>query len=97
MQVLDDLAQVLPPVPDSQQEGYQWTHEIYSSTRMTLAALPRELLPSVLGAVKGCDAWQLLQPLRDVRPVNGGPGWTEELIVQLRALNFDLTGGQAEE
>ena len=31
-----------------------------------------------------------LQPYKDNRPVNGGPGCTEELVTASRGLNFEL-------
>ena len=37
-----------------------------------------------------CDMWDLLAPLRAVRPANGGPGFDEELVLELRTLNFEL-------
>jgi hypothetical protein len=49
------------------------------------------LLVCVAGACEG-----LLQPLRVIRPVNGGPGWDMDVVMQLRALNCDLSGGAAE-
>jgi hypothetical protein len=36
------------------------------------------------------DMYSLLQPLRDLRPSHGGPGYSEEVLTELRALNFDL-------
>jgi len=32
-----------------------------------------------------------LEPLRNVRPCNGGPGYDEELVMHLRTLNFELS------
>ena len=34
--------------------------------------------------------WDVLAPLRAVRPVFGGPGFDEDLIMDLRQLYFDL-------
>lgn len=92
LQVLQDVQDVLPPVPDEQAEARQITYEIYSTFRMQLAALPEPLLQEVCGAVKGTTLQQLLQPLRAMRPVNGGPGWDMDVMMQLRTLNFDLSG-----
>lgn len=92
LQVLQDVQDVLPPVPDEQAEARQITHEIYSTFRMQLAALPEPLLQEVCGAAKGTTLQQLLQPLRAMRPVNGGPGWDMDVVMQLRTLNFDLSG-----
>uniref|UniRef100_A0A383WDL8 Uncharacterized protein n=1 Tax=Tetradesmus obliquus TaxID=3088 RepID=A0A383WDL8_TETOB len=91
-EVLQDVQDVLPPVPDEQAEAQQITYEIYSTFRMQLAALPEPLLQEVCGAVKGTSLQQLLQPLRAMRPVNGGPGWDMDVVMQLRTLNFDLSG-----
>jgi hypothetical protein len=98
LQVLQDVQDVLPPVPDEQAEARQITYETYSTFRMQLAALPEPLLQQVCSAVKGCTLQELLQPLRAIRPVNGGPGWDMDVVMQLRTLNFDLSGaaGSAE-
>lgn len=37
-----------------------------------------------------CLGPQVLQPMRDVRPSNGGPGFSEEMVTYVRALNYDL-------
>lgn len=95
MQVMQDVQDVLPPVPDDQAEAHRTTYEIYSTFRMQLAALPDQLLQQVCGAVKGCSLQELLQPLHDIRPVNGGPGWDADVVMQLRTLNFDLSGAGA--
>ncbi len=34
--------------------------------------------------------WDVLKPVRDVRPRYGGPGLDEELLWELRQLCFDL-------
>ncbi|KAF6258087.1 hypothetical protein COO60DRAFT_1460861 [Scenedesmus sp. NREL 46B-D3] len=91
-EVLQDVQDVLPPVPDDQAEARQITHEIYSTFRMQLAALPEPLLQQVCGSVKGCTLQELVQPLRAIRPVNGGQGWDMAVVMQLRTLNFDLSG-----
>ncbi len=38
-----------------------------------------------------CDMWDVLAPVRAVRPVNGGPGYDRELVLDLRTLNFELS------
>ena len=38
-----------------------------------------------------CDLWDVLAPVRAVRPVNGGPGYDQELVLDLRTLNFELS------
>ena len=44
----------------------------------------------------GAPMAQVLEPVRQVRPVNGGPGFTQELIEYLRGLNYDLSGNSEE-
>lgn len=34
--------------------------------------------------------WDVLSPVREVRPVNGGPGYDRDLVLDLRTLNFEL-------
>jgi hypothetical protein len=64
---------------------------------MQLAALPPALLPQLCGALPGYKMDSVLQPLQQLRPVNGGPGWDPELGMMLRGLNFDLTIDATEE
>ncbi|KAF8062895.1 hypothetical protein HT031_003733 [Scenedesmus sp. PABB004] len=92
-EVLQDVEEVLPPVPDDQAEARAWAWEIYGSFRMQLAALPEPLLSGVCGAVRGSSAAEFLAPLRALRPLAGGPGWDAEAGAALRTLNFDLSGG----
>ncbi len=59
MQVLDDLEAVLGPVPDGPDAVvYDCAAEIYSTFRMQLACLPRDLLSQVLGSHE-CDMWEV--------------------------------------
>ena len=85
--VLADVEASLPCLPDFEQEHFAWTQELYGHTRMLLATLPREQLPEVCCG-RECDMWDVLRPLRDVRPINGGPGYTLDVIAALRALDF---------
>ena len=87
--VLSDMARALGPVPAEHVEAYEATSETYGTCRMLLAPLDRELLQAVVGGCD-CDFYDVLEPVRRVRPVNGGAGWDEEVLVQLRELNFDL-------
>jgi hypothetical protein len=66
---------------------------------MQLATLPRQLLSQVCSTLpsSGLKVDELLQPLRDLRPSNGGKGWDPEVGMQLRGLNFDLSVGDVEE
>ena len=43
--------------------------------------------------VRACvcvHALQELQTMRDIRPMHGGPGYSEEMVTYVRALNFEL-------
>ncbi len=33
---------------------------------------------------------QALQPMRDIRPMHGGPGYSEDMVMYVRGLNFEL-------
>ena len=79
----------------------QATLTVYGSTRMLLAATDAELLPLLVchrpckdGAAAAGDGLQeLLQPLRAVRPANGGAGCTgyeDEVALMVCALAYDL-------
>eukprot|EP00873_Tetraselmis_striata_P027661 jgi/Tetstr1/447925/TSEL_035233.t2 len=87
--VVADLQNVLGPVPPEEEEAYSLTHELYGSPRMLMAVLPEELLPQVCAGLN-TDMWQLLAPLRALRPVNGGPGYDIEEVKKLRTLNYQL-------
>lgn len=89
-QVVNDMLRGLGPVPKDHLESYMITSEIYGCCRMLLAALDRDLLSQVVEG-RGCDFWDQLQPLRDLRPVNGGTGYDLGLLIELRELNFDLS------
>ena len=45
--VSSDLASILGPLPEDELASYQFTHELYGSTRMLLACLTREQLTQV--------------------------------------------------
>lgn len=85
-----DAAMTLGPPPAASMDAYELTSELYGSTRMLLATLDREQLKTVCSGWR-CDPWEFLEPLRNVRPSNGGPGYDEELVMQLRTLNFELS------
>lgn len=89
--VLNDLTAALPPAERGTPAGraYALTQELYGCSRMLLAVLSREQLQEVCSSWR-CDMWDLLEPLRAVRPINGGPGFDEELVLELRTLNFEL-------
>ena len=87
--VIQDMIATLGPVAPEQQTAYDAAHEIYSTCRMLLAVLDRDLLARVVSGCE-CDMWQVLEPLRRVRPSNGGTGWDPDLVQELRGLNFQL-------
>ena len=86
---MDDAA---GPLQDSDDlaEACGVTMEIYGSTRMLLAVLPLSELEAVCSGWS-CDMWDVLAPLREVRPVNGGSGCEVELALDLRMLHLDIT------
>jgi len=98
--VLDDVASKLPDLNFNFNQGsssssspaweaYHTTHEIYGNCRMLLATLSTEELKAVCQGWR-CDMYGVLEEVRKVRPVNGGKGWSEELVTKLRMLNFEL-------
>ncbi len=66
--------------------------EVYGSTRMLLACLPRQELGSVCSGC-GCDMWEVLARVRAARPVNGGPGCDMELALDLQMLFLEIGAG----
>lgn len=87
--VQQDVRRVLGPVPAGSQEAYSLAHELYGTTRMLLAVLDPGQLAEVCQGWQ-CDMWDVLTPVRAVRPVNGGPGYDKELVLDLRTLNFEI-------
>lgn len=85
-----DISTTLGLPPASAMDAYALTSELYGSSRMLLATLEREQLAEVCQGWR-CDMWDVLEPLRAVRPVNGGPGYDHELVLQLRTLNFEIS------
>ena len=93
-EVLADMDAALPPVPEELELERQYAWEVYSSQRAQLAALPRDLLDRVAsGPARGASMWDALAPVRAVRPVNGGKGWDEDLVMALRALDLYISAG----
>jgi hypothetical protein len=80
---------VLGPLPEHELHAYEGTSEVYGSCRMLLASLNRDLLDRVAVGY-GCNFWEELQPLREIRPMNGGPGYSKALVKMLRGLNFEI-------
>ncbi|GBF99338.1 hypothetical protein Rsub_11750 [Raphidocelis subcapitata] len=97
-EVLRDMDLYLPPVPEDQELERQYAFELYSSQRMQLATLPPQLLERVVsGPAKGERFGGVLEPLRRLRPVNGGPGWDEDAVLEIRALDIFISAGGGEE
>ena len=76
--------------------AFNATAEIYGAPRMLLAAAGEtdmEAFECAVGSAKGCDFMETLLPMRQVRPVNGGVGWSEDAIVWLRETGaVDVSG-----
>ena len=85
-----DAASTLGPPPRESMEAYELTSELYGSTRMLLATLDRDQLAEVCSGWR-CDPWEFLEPVRNIRPSQGGPGYDKELVLQLRMLNFEIS------
>ena len=67
--------------------AFNATSEIYGAPRMLLAAAAEAdeaAFDAAVGSAKGVDFKKELEPMRAVRPANGGVGWSEEAIVWLR-------------
>ncbi len=92
-EVLAEYDRVMGPLPAAQQRAWEVTTEIYGSTRMLLAVLPPQELAAVCSGWR-CDMWQVLAPLRAVRPVNGGSGADEELAIDLQMLYVEVNSQQ---
>ena len=67
--------------------AFNATSEIYGAPRMLLAAAgeaDQEAFDCAVGSAKNGDFRETLAPMRAVRPVNGGVGWSEDALVWLR-------------
>jgi hypothetical protein len=66
--------------------AFNATSEIYGAPRMLLAAAEADdaAFDAAVGSATGVDFKKELEPMRAVRPANGGVGWSEEAIVWLR-------------
>jgi hypothetical protein len=87
--VMQDIEITLGGVPAEASDIYDLSRELYGSSRMLLAVLDKDQLHGVCRGWR-CNMWEILTPLREVRPVNGGPGYDKELIMQLRTLNYEI-------
>jgi hypothetical protein len=82
---------------DEEKANFELVSEVYGSTRMLMACVKDEaVLDTVIGGYK-CDySKDVLEPVRAVRPANGGKGWSDEIINALRTnsvANFPAKGG----
>lgn len=84
-EVAAEAAAAAGSLPAAERAAYEAASELYGSARMLLATLPRERLPEVVCARGGGELWELLRPLREARPSNGGAGWSEEALAVARA------------
>ena len=82
-------------LPDEEAAPYEATMAVYGSTRMLLACTDPELARLLVccrqGGAGGVEA--LLQPLRAVRPVNGGKGcnsFDDDVARLVCSLAFDV-------
>jgi hypothetical protein len=92
--VAGDVAAALGPVPPAARPAYELAEEMYGSARMLLAALDAAQLAEV------CGGWrrpmgEALAPLRAARPLLGGAGFDEDVVRELRMLNYELRAPEA--
>jgi len=69
--------------------AFEGVLETYGTCRMMLATVPEAQLGAIVSG-HACDMAAVLQPLRVLRPVEGGRGYDEEALKHLRTLNFEL-------
>jgi hypothetical protein len=84
-EVAEEAMATLGPLPAQHVGAYEATSEVYGSCRMMLATLDREQLGRVACGAGGADLYDVLAPVRALRPSLGGPGCSEEVLQQLRA------------
>lgn len=61
-----------------------------------ITVLGSQLLAQVCSAAeKGASLQQVLQPVQQLKPLYGGPGWDGEVGQALRLLNFQVSSGQS--
>ena len=68
---------------------FELVSEVYGSPRMLMACVEdKELLDAVIGGFK-CDySEEVLAPVRAVRPINGGKGYSDEIVNALRTSSY---------
>ena len=80
----ETMEQTLGPLPAHCMPAYQQAMETYGSVRMLLACIDRPLLEQICCGV-GCDVYDAFADVRAVRPVNGGRGYSDEVLALLKA------------
>ena len=63
--------------------------ELYGTTRMMLAVLGKEELARVVSGL-ACDLFDVLEPVRSVRPIHGGAAHDIDVLNSLRLLHFQV-------
>lgn len=71
-------------LPEGEAATYAAVREVYGSARMLLAVLPPEELARVASGLGGSDFYAQLAPLRALRFLHGGPGFSSAAIDELR-------------
>ena len=68
---------------------FELVSEVYGSPRMLMACVEdKKLLDAVIGGFK-CDySEEVLAPVRAVRPINGGKGYSDEIVNALRTSSY---------
>ncbi len=89
VQVLEALHALSPPLSADQQCDYEAVLELYGTTRMMLAVLGKEQLAQVVSG-RDCGFYDVLEPVRAVRPVHCGAGHDLDVLNDLRMLHFQV-------
>jgi hypothetical protein len=89
LQVLEALHESVSRLSQHQQLDYEAVTELYGSTRMLLAVLEIKELARVVSGLN-CEFYDVLEPVRAVRPSRGGAGFDLDVINELRLLHFQI-------
>ena len=93
LQVVEALHGLVPRLSPDQQRDYEAVTELFGSTRMLLAVLEQQQLAQVISGLQ-CDFYDVLEPVRAVRPSRGGAGFDVDVINSLRLLHFQIDPSQ---
>lgn len=88
-EIVEDLQSTLGGIETEHLYAYNLTNELFASQRMQLASLSRDTLSSVCEGWN-CSMWTILEPVRRLRPINGGTGFDTTIVNDLRLLNFQV-------